>query len=218
MTRIDSTARPGVLADTRGLAMIEFAIVAPFLLTLGLAGAELTHMSIAKMRVNQIATTASDNVARVRDSINEADVNEVLLSPKLLGTDIDFADNGRVVISSVEPNGQTGTKAGQWIRWQRCTGALNTSASQPAYGLQDKGKADASLQYMGLPSRKIAAAPGTALIFIEVTYKYQPLVSQRFFGAPVLRAEAVYNVRERNDQTLAAVAGVTPSLCSTYAA
>lgn len=66
-------------SDVRGLAMIEFAIAAPVLITLGLAGAEVTHMAVAVMRVNQISTAISDNVARVRDSIDESDVNELSL-------------------------------------------------------------------------------------------------------------------------------------------
>ena len=143
--------------DVRGLAMIEFAISAPVLITLGLAGAEVTHMAVAVMRVNQISTAISDNVARVRDSIDESDVNEALLSAKFIGTGLAFNANGRVVVSSVEPNGQAGTKAGQYIRWQRCTGALDAPESQPKYGAEGKGQNDASLPYMGTSTRQIAA-------------------------------------------------------------
>lgn len=218
--RPDAEKRRGwstIVRDTRGLAMIEFAMVAPVLITLGLAGAEVTNMAIAQMKVNQVSTSVADNVARVRNSINEADVNEVLLSVSILGG-INFGANGRVIVSSVEPNGQSGSNAGQYIRWQRCTGALNVTASQPKYGIQDKGKTDNSLQFMGTATRKISATAGSALIFVEVTYKYQPLVSSRFFGMPVLRSEAVYNVRERNSQVLGTAAGSTASVCTTYAA
>ena len=204
--------------DVRGLALVEFAISAPVLITLGLAGAELTNMAIAIMRVNQISTAISDNVARVRDSIDEADVNEALLSAKLMGTGIDFGNNGRVVVSSVEPNGNDAPNSGQYIRWQRCTGALNVPASQPKYGIEGKGQNDASLPYMGASSRQIIAGPGSALIFVEVTYRYQPLVSSRFFGTPVIRSESVYNVRERNTQVLGPAPGTTASVCTTYAA
>ncbi|KQN05903.1 MULTISPECIES: TadE/TadG family type IV pilus assembly protein [Sphingomonas] len=198
--------------------MIEFAISAPVLITLGLAGAEVTHMAVAVMRVNQISTAISDNVARVRDSIDESDVNEALLSAKFIGTGLAFNANGRVVVSSVEPNGQAGTKAGQYIRWQRCTGALNAPESQPKYGAEGKGQNDASLPYMGTSTRQIAAGTGSSLIFVEVTYRYQPLVSSRFFGTPILRSESVYNVRERNTQVLGSAAGTTASVCTTYAA
>jgi len=217
MTRLHACMRQ-FRSDVRGLALVEFAITAPILITLGLAGAEVTNMAVAVMRVNQISTAISDNIARVRDSIDEADVNEALLSAKFIGTGINFNANGRVVASSVEPNGQTGTTAGQYIRWQRCTGALNVTDSQPKYGIEGKGLNNASLPYMGASTRKIVAGSGSALIFVEVTYKYQPLVSARFFGTPVLRSESVYNVRERNSQVLGTVAGTTASVCTTYAA
>lgn len=217
MTRLRSSVRV-LRSDTRGLALIEFALAAPVLITLGLSGAEVTNMAIAVMRVNQISTAISDNVARVRDSITEADVNEALLSAKTIGGNIAFAANGRVVVSSVEPNGLTGTKAGQYIRWQRCTGALNVTGSQPKYGVEGKGQTDGTLPYMGLSTRPIAAGTGSALIFVEVTYLYQPLVSSRIFGTPVLRSESVYNVRERNSEVLGAASGTTASVCTTYAA
>lgn len=217
MSRLQTLTRR-FRSDVRGLAMIEFAIVAPVLLTLGLAGAEITHMAVAVMRVNQISTAISDNVARVRDSIDESDVNEALLSAKFIGGGIDFSANGRVVVSSVEPNGKEAPNSGQYIRWQRCTGALNTTDSQPKYGTQSKGQNDNTLPYMGSSTRKIVAGPGSALIFVEVTYRYQPLVSSRFFGTPTLRSESVYNVRERNTQVLATAPGTTASVCTTYAA
>jgi Flp pilus assembly protein TadG len=217
MTRLHALARR-FCDDVRGLALIEFAISAPVLITLGLAGAEVTNMAVAVMRVNQISTAISDNVARVRDSIDESDVNEALLSAKFIGTGIAFNANGRVVVSSVEPNGKDAPNNGQYIRWQRCTGALNTVDSQPKYGTQGKGQSDSTLPYMGSSTRQIVAGPGSALIFVEVTYRYQPLVSSRFFGTPTLRSESVYNVRERNTQVLATVAGTTASVCTTYAA
>ena len=217
MTRLRTLTRR-FRADVRGLAMIEFALVTPVLITLGLAGAEVTHMAVAVMRVNQISTAISDNVARVRDSIDESDVNEALLSAKFIGGGIDFNANGRVVVSSVEPNGKDAPNNGQYIRWQRCTGALNTVDSQPKYGTQGKGQNDSTLPYMGSSARRIVAGSGSALIFVEVTYQYQPLVSSRFFGTPTLRSESVYNVRERNTQVLAAVPGTTASVCTTYAA
>ncbi|MEN2786575.1 TadE/TadG family type IV pilus assembly protein [Sphingomonas qilianensis] len=204
-------------ADNRGLALVEFALAAPVLITLGLAGAEVTNMAVSVMRVNQISTAISDNVARVRDSIDEADVNEALLSAKTIGASLNFTARGRVIVSSVEPNAATDA-TGQYIRWQRCTGTLNVPASQPQYGAQGKGQNDATLPYMGPTGRRIVAGQGSALIFVEVTYRYQPLVTAELFGTPIIRSESVYNVRERSSQVLGTAPGTTASLCSTYAA
>ncbi len=202
--------------DTRGLALLEFAFMLPIVLVLLLYGLETANLGLSILRVHQIAATSADNAARVRDSINEADVNEVLTGGKIVGERMDFATRGRIVLSDVMPNGKTGTTAGQTILWQRCTGALNRSESQPKYGTQGKGANDNTLQAMGAAGRQIAASAGSALIFAEVTYLYKPIVSSAILGTPVLRSEASFTVRERASETLNAAAGATASTCNRY--
>lgn len=203
--------------DRRGLALLEFAFTLPLVLTLLLYGLELANFGLSILRVHQIAATSADNAARVRDSINEADVNEVLLGGKIVGERMDFATRGRIVLSDVMPNGQTdSSKAGQTILWQRCTGALNTADSQPKYGTQGKGATDKTLQAMGATGRQIAATAGSAMIFAEVTYQYKPVVSSTLLGTPTLRSEASFTVRERISETLNPVAGTTASVCTRY--
>ena len=206
------------IRDRRGVALIEFALSLPILLTLALLGIETAHYALAMMRVNEIATSVADNVARVRDSISEVDVNEALLSADLIGEGIDFSKRGRVVVSSVSPNGQSGSKAGQWIRWQRCTGALNIPESRPQYGLEDKGKTDGTLAYMGASNRRITASSAVNMIFVEVTYQYQPVVGSNIIGTPIIRSEASYSVRERNSEDLQPSASVSPKKCNQYSA
>ena len=79
---------------------------------------------MAHLRVSNIAMLTADNAARVRDSIDEANVIELLTGAKMTGDNIDFRQNGRIILSSIEPNtaGPDGTSTGQWIRWQRCDG------------------------------------------------------------------------------------------------
>ncbi|OWK32986.1 hypothetical protein SPMU_13300 [Sphingomonas mucosissima] len=202
--------------NVRGLALIEFALSLPIVVTLLLFGLETVNLGLAILRVHQIAATSADNAARVRDSINEADVNEVLLGGKLIGESMAFAARGRIILSDVMPNGKTGTIAGQTILWQRCTGALNSADSQPHYGREGKGANDSSLQAMGATGRQIVASSGAPMIFAEVTYRYEPLVSETIFGTPVLRSEASFSVRERASEALTSVPAVTPSVCTRY--
>lgn len=203
-------------ADQRGLALLEFALALPVALVIILYGVEISNYGLSILRVHQIAATAADNAARVRDSINEADVNEVLLGGKIVGEAMDFAGRGRIVLSSVTPNGRTGTTAGQMILWQRCTGALNSPEAQPRYGTQGKGTTDGSLQSMGATGRQIAASPGSAMIFAEATYRYRPIFSSIVLGTPIIRSEASFTVRERPAETLAAAPGSTASTCTRY--
>jgi len=203
-------------SDTRGVALIEFASTLPVVLILLLYGFEVANYGLAVLRVHQIAATTADNAARVRDSISEEDVNEVLIGGKTVGERMDFASRGRIILSDVLSNGLTGANAGQKILWQRCGGALNIAESQPRYGNEGKGAADSSLQTMGKAGRQIAPSPSSAMIFAEVTYRYKPIVSATIFGTPILRSEASLIVRERPSEVMTSSPSSVKSDCSIY--
>lgn len=202
--------------DRQGLALLEFALALPLVLTVLLFGLELCNYGISILRVHQIAATSADNAARVRDSISEADVNEVLLGGKIVGEPMEFAGSGRIVMSDVTSNGFSDGRRGQRIVWQRCAGALNVPDSQPQYGTSGKGESDATLQAMGAPGNQIAASDNTAMVFVEVTYRYKPIVSSMLFGTPTIRSEASFPVRERTSETLNPTPGATVSVCSVF--
>jgi hypothetical protein len=198
-----------------GVALIEFAMSLPVLVTLGLVGLETANLAMAHLRVSNIAMIASDNAARVRDSIDEADVIELLTGAKMTGDSIRFRQNGRIILSSIEPNtaGSGGTSTGQWIRWQRCDGAKNVSSS---YGAQGTGQNNASLQAVGPAGNQISASAGTAIMMVEVVYDYQPLVSNSIFGPRTIRYESAFNVRQRTNQAITNNGNATPRNCTTY--
>jgi len=200
-----------------GLAMIEFALSLPVLTTLALVGLETANLAMAHLRVSNIAMIASDNAARVRDSIDEANVIELLTGAKMTGDSIRFRQNGRIILSSIEPNtaGSGGASTGQWIRWQRCDGAKVVSSS---YGAQGTGQNNNSLQAVGPAGNQISASSGTAIMLVEVVYDYQPLVSNSIFGPRTIRYESAFNVRQRTNQAITNNGNATPRNCTTYSA
>ena len=202
-------------ADTGGLALTEFAFSVPILLTLGLFGLETANFAIAHLRVSNIAMLTADNAARVRDSIDEADVIELFTGAKMTGNSIQFAQNGRIVLSSIEPNtaGTNGASTGQWIRWQRCDGRRVFSS---AYGTQGTGQNNASLQYVGTAANPISAASGTAVMVVEVSYIYQPIIPNSFLSGREIRYESAFNVRQRVNQQLNNQGNVTGRTCNLY--
>jgi hypothetical protein len=205
-------------SENKGVALIEFAFTLPVILIILLYGIEVSNFGLAVLRVHQIAATSADNAARVRDSISEDDVNEVLIGGKTIGEKMDFASRGRIVLSDVLSNGLSGSNAGQKILWQRCSGALNVPESQPMYGAEGKGAADNSLQTMGKVGRQIAPSATSAMVFAEVSYRYKPVVSATLFGTPILRSEASFIVRERPSETLTLPPNTTPSKCFVFTA
>lgn len=185
--------------DESGLALVEFAYSLPFLLLLSMSGLEVAHLAIAHMKVSQIAMLVADNASRVRASIDEADINEIFTGAELASAGLNFKANGKIFLSDLEPNGLASPNTGQYIRWQRCYG---TGSFTSSYGVANNGKTDASLQGMGPTDNKITSMTGTAVMFVEVAYTYQPLVSNTIFGAKTIRYTSAFNVRERTDQTI----------------
>jgi TadE-like protein len=191
-------------SDVSGVAMVEFALALPFLLAVTLGGLEFTNIALSNMRISQIAMMVADNAGRVRTSIDRLDVNEVMIGARFAGDDLKLGTFGRVILSSLENNGQAGANAGNVIRWQRCFGAKNDVSS---YGVTGDGATDSSLAAgMGQTGQRIIPVPGTALMFTEVLYDYQYLIpsiyTESLFPKRTLRYTAAFTVRERATNTL----------------
>tara|TARA_R110000850_G_scaffold28479_3_gene79604 strand:+ start:2340 stop:3008 length:669 start_codon:yes stop_codon:yes gene_type:complete len=199
--------------DTGGLALIEFAMTLPLFLTLALGGIELANLASAHMRVSQLAMTVADNAARVDPSIDESDIEEIFAGATLLGGKIDFNEHGRIILSSLQTNGMTGSDAGQMINWQRCMGDLGEPSQ---YGVEGAGRTDSSLAAgIGATGQKIYASPSTAIMFVEVVYDYQQLVPGDLFRREI-RYETAFNVRSRDtfDITNSSSPALSPRTCA----
>lgn len=205
MSRIDRLLQIAerLRRDDRGLALIEFAFSLPVLVVLCMAGLECANLALAHLRVSQIAMLVADNAARVRASIDEADVNEIMTGADLSSTSLALKANGRIFLSDLEPNGKASPNTGQYIRWQRCWGDGTFTSS---YGVAGNGQNDASMALgMGpgtTAATKVTASSGTAVMFVEVAYTYQPLITNALFGNKVIRYSSAFNVRERTDQAI----------------
>jgi TadE-like protein len=244
MLKLEPRARFFVSAmrDCRsGVAFVEFAFALPVLLALGLMGLETANYAMAHLRVSNIAMLTADNASRVRDSIDEADIVELFTGAKMSGTNIDFAANGRIILTDLEP---TDTGGKQWIRWQRCDGALNyvnpNTAIRPLNKnggaitngteiyktdrttLSDANSASsqvkASLTSIINGTSEISAQDGSAVMVVEVVYDYQPVIPNSFLGGRQIRYQSAFNVRQRTDQTLRNVNKITPRSCNIFAA
>ncbi len=215
--------RPSLLRrlrpDTGGLALVEFAFAAPILLTLSLTGAELTHYITTKMRMSQLALHLADNAARIGSGsqlsakrISEADINDLFIGAGLQGGELDLYENGRVIISSLEPMANPNDDGTYRIRWQRCHGAK--TAHESTFG--DSG--DTDLAGMGITGREAIAPDNGVTMFVEVYYEYQPLLGEHLAPSTSMIEIGSMMVRDRRDTVggnngVYPVSGVTPSSC-----
>lgn len=194
--------------DNSAIAMVEFAFSAPIVLAMGLLGTETANFTISHMQVSQIAMQVADNASRVGESdvlvakrVFEDDINGVLVGAEKLGDNYRIYERGRIIISSLQDNELSGGSKGQTIRWQRCRGALRHDSS---YGVEGDGADDNSLKGMGdAPNSNdwIRAEDGTAVMFVEVAYIYEPITPFEFFGDTELQYTAAFNVRDSRDLT-----------------
>ncbi len=184
-----------LLRHNSGLAMIEFALGAPFILAAGLGGTEVANYTLANMKIGQLAVHLADNASRIGDTstlqnrrIYESDINDVIVGAQIQAGALDLYDNGRVIISSLEVNEEDE----QYIHWQRCRGLKNVLSS---YGDQGDVMADG----IGPPDEEVIAQQGEAVIFVEVQYTYQPMIWGQAFSNREITSIASFTVRDSRD-------------------
>lgn len=209
-----------------GLALTEFALSLPILTMLTVGFIELGRFINANTRISQIALSVADNTGRINQTIDITDVDAAFIGARIAGEGIDFAQNGRVILSQIEVNGRTNAQAGQMITWQRCFGAKVVSSS---YGAQGDGANNATYAAgFGPTGRKIAATTDKGVMFVEVIFDYQPIFPVgdslvKLLDGKTVRATAAYPVRDRSSNTLANGSGLVGTdkkmrSCASYSA
>jgi Flp pilus assembly protein TadG len=142
----------GFARDRDGVSAIEFALIAPLMITLYLGGVEVTQAVAVDRKTTLIAHTVADLVAQVA-SVTNADMQDVLNASAAVAAPY-VVSNLKVTVSSVviDANGKA------TIAW---SDTLN-------------GTARAVGSVIALPSA--LAVANTSLIWGEVTYAYKPMV------------------------------------------
>lgn len=184
-----------------GVAMVEFAMGAPFLLMAGLWGTETANYALVSMQVAGMATTIADNASRIGDTsslqhrkIYESDINDLIYGAHMQNKHLKLFERGRVFISSLEVEPGTDN---EYIHWQRCRGKLDVPST---YGVAGDG-AGTGLDGMGPAEQRVHAQSDGAVIFVEVSYMYKPMISEKFLGRLDMHSIASFMVRDSRDLT-----------------
>ncbi|MFC3078738.1 TadE/TadG family type IV pilus assembly protein [Phenylobacterium terrae] len=167
--------------DRRGVAAVEFALIAPLMIALYFGLAELTMGMMAERRASHLASTLADLVAQDAQT-DEATLDQVLaagapIMEPLPATTTDL----KIVITSVVAD-EDGDVAVAWSRASSGAQARTKGAS-----VDD------------LPADLLAENEG--LVMAEVEYKYTPVIgyvidetmtfSERFYLRPRQAAQVV---------------------------
>jgi Flp pilus assembly pilin Flp len=178
-----------------GVALIEFALGLPIMMTLLVSGTEITNYSIVTTQVSQLALQVADNASRIgeglplnKKEITETQINDLLMGAgihagrlDIYGTYQEYSNGvpttkprGRIIISSSEMMAKAlpSDPDKYEIKWQRCSGAAITYASH--FGIVTK-PSGTNMNGIGPVGRQVKAPSGVPILFSEVHYRYNPL-------------------------------------------
>jgi Flp pilus assembly protein TadG len=195
--------------DRSGLALMEFALAFPILLTAGLTAVDVTNMAVVHMKVSQIALNLADNMSRMgtnnslsTQQVREIDVNDAFEAVRDQGAGIRLVNNGRVILSSLE--NASGT---QRIHWQRCIGLKSGTGYDSSYGTTattdgidatTANQGPTASSGLGDSGSEVTAPLGSGVMFVEVNYLHTPYF--RFLFSPSrIHYIASFIVRDTRD-------------------
>lgn len=204
-----------LLVQRDAVSTTEFALVVPLFMILGMYGAEIAWLNAASMEASQVALALADNASRlgqtdnsgITPTITTSDVQSVLTGALEEGENIALAENGRVILSSLEVHPVTGR---QYIHWQQC---LGSGRHNSAYGRPDlTGTAFAQIASgISLGGKTISSPNRSAVMVAEVWYEYHGLFGTMFVKPITIHEQAA--VIARDDRNVGpGLSGVVPGL------
>ncbi len=168
-----------LVRDPRGVSAVEFAVILPIMLTLFLAGSEITQAITIKRKATQVARTVGDLTSQ-DSSITNAEIQTIfgaaasVLAPYPTTT-------LKIIISSVTIDAQGVAKIAWSDAYQTNARAVNSAVTLPT-GLN---------------------VASTTLVWAEASYDYTPPIGYVITGAISLK-DKIY-LRPRMAATIARV-------------
>jgi hypothetical protein len=206
-----------------GVALIEFGLALPIMMTLLVSGTEIANYSIANTQVNELALQVADNASRIGEGLplNKKEITETQINDLLTGANIHAGrldifgtykewnagtstdkPRGRIIISSLEMTTKASgaTPAKYSIKWQRCGGQATSYASH--FGIVSK-PSGTNISGIGPTGSKVQAPDGIPIIFTEVHYRYSPIFfsENALMGYRDINAIGAMMVRDDRDLT-----------------
>lgn len=183
-------ARPGLLELLRsikprtgpgvaGNVAVEFALVLPVLMLLMLGSAEMARFVILHQKVDRVAVTTSDLVARA-ETIKESELDDIFLAAEFVARPFDLPNLGVVIVSAITNEDGSGPR----IAWQRSGAGSASHSSQVG---TEGGVASLGDEF--------EVREGETAIIAEVFYEFEPFLSELIVEPQTLYRRAHYRPR-----------------------
>lgn len=168
------------LRTQSGIAMVEFALILPIMMTMFYGVVETTRYVLVTQKVEKLAHAVAD-LAGQGATTSTAVLNQVLSASSDIMNPFAMNSNGRVIISAIYRAPATANATVIWRHQGGGTlaattrlGAVGATATVPAGFTFDERE---------------------NVIAAEVYYRFEPLISSRFFGATTFYRSAYYKPR-----------------------
>jgi hypothetical protein len=155
-------AAAGLARAAGGATAVEFALASPVLILLMLATVELGRFIILNQKLDRVAVSMADLVAR-SETISDDQIDDIFIAASQVAQPFPIADVGRVFVSSViNPDGD-----GAEIAWQRS--GVGTLAATSLLGNEGS-----SANLTG----DFDVREGETAIVSEVFFEFEPFLSE----------------------------------------
>lgn len=164
-----------------GLAVVEFAIALPVLMTLFYGTIEVTRFILITQKVEKLAHTVSDVTAQSQ-TVTIASLDQVMAATSDIMDPYDMGSNGKVFVSSLYRAAGTSNATVNW----RYTGGGTLSGVSSQLG--SVGSTPSMPAGFTFDERE-------NVIAAEVFFRFSPLISNQFFGTTTVYRVAFYKPR-----------------------
>jgi len=174
--------RPGGARACLGVAgnvAVEFALTLPVLMLLMLGSAEMARFVILHQKVDRVAVTMSDLVARA-ETIKESELADIFEAADIVAQPFDLHNLGIVIVSAITNADGSGAR----VAWQRSGDGAASHTSQ--IGTQG-GAATLSADF--------EVREGETAIIAEVFYDFEPFLSELIVRPQTLYRRAHHRPR-----------------------
>jgi Flp pilus assembly protein TadG len=162
-----------------GNVAVEFALALPVLMLLMLGSAEMARFVILHQKVDRVAVTTSDLVARA-ETIKESELDDIFAAAEYVAQPFDLPNLGIVIVSAITNEDGDGPT----VAWQRSGAGTASHASQ--IGVEG-GAASLSADF--------EVREGETAIIAEVFYDFEPFLSELIVEPQTLYRRAHHRPR-----------------------
>jgi Flp pilus assembly protein TadG len=166
--------------DMRGIAVVEFALALPVLMTLFYGTIEVTRYILIVQKVEKLAHSVADVTAQSQ-TVTVASLNQVMAAASDIMSPFTLSTNGKIIVSSLY---RAPAETDAVVNWRYEGGGTLSATSQ--------------IGTVG----SIPVVPGgftfeerDNIISAEVFYQFSPLITTQFFGTTTIYRSAFYKPR-----------------------